>query len=70
MAALVVAGAAALLLQARPTLTPNQVKALLMGTDKPVSGTKVGTGMIDVERASTRRPSPCRRSTSASCRTR
>lgn len=51
MAAPVVAGAAALLLQARPTLTPNQVKALLMGTDKPVAGNKVGTGMIDVERA-------------------
>ena len=51
MAAPVVAGAAALLLQARPTMTPNQVKALLMGTDKPVAGNKAGTGMIDVERA-------------------
>ncbi len=38
MAAPVVAGAAALLLQARPNLTPDQVKALLMGTDKPISG--------------------------------
>lgn len=51
MAAPVVSGAVALLLQARPNLTPNQVKALLMGTDKPVAGNKVGTGMIDVERA-------------------
>ena len=50
MAAPVVAGAAALLLQARPSLTPDQVKALLMGTDKPVSGSE-GAGMIDVERA-------------------
>ena len=38
MAAPVVSGAAALLLQARPNLTPDQVKALLMGTDKPIKG--------------------------------
>jgi len=51
MAAPVVSGAAALLLQARPSLSPDQVKALLMGTDKSVSGGDNGAGVIDVERA-------------------
>ena len=50
MASPVVAGAAALVLQARPDLNPDQVKALLMGTDKPISGGD-GAGEIDVERA-------------------
>jgi serine protease AprX len=49
MAAPVVAGAAALMLQARPTLTPDQVKALLMGTDHAVSGANAGE--INVEKA-------------------
>jgi serine protease AprX len=40
-AAAVVAGNAALLLAARPTLTPDQVKALLRGTAAPIGG-KVG----------------------------
>lgn len=51
MAAPVVSGAVALLLQARPTLTPDQVKALLAGTDKPITGNAPGAGLIDVERA-------------------
>jgi len=50
MAAPVVAGAAALLVQARPYLTPDQVKTLLMATDKPIKGAG-GAGQIDAERA-------------------
>jgi serine protease AprX len=49
MAAPVVSGAAALLLQARPNLTPDQVKTLLMNTDKPIKGSAAGE--IDVEKA-------------------
>jgi serine protease AprX len=43
MAAPMVAGAAALLLQSNPTLTPNQVKYRLMSTAQAV-GTKTGVG--------------------------
>ncbi|WP_081686421.1 S8 family peptidase [Candidatus Solirubrobacter pratensis] len=50
MAAPVVSGAIALLLQAKPYLTPDQVKAALMATDKPVFGS-AGAGDIDVEAA-------------------
>jgi serine protease AprX len=50
MAAPVVAGAAALLVQARPSLTPDQVKTLLMATDKPIKGGG-GAGEINVEQA-------------------
>ena len=48
MAAPVVAGAAALLLQARPDLNPDQVKALLT---QNVNATAAQTGEVDVFRA-------------------
>jgi serine protease AprX len=50
MAAPVVAGAVALLLQARPDLSPDDVKSMLMATDKPVKGS-VAAGNIDIEAA-------------------
>ncbi len=49
MAAPVVSGAVALLLQAKPYLTPDQVKAALMATDKPIKGSYAG--QIDLEAA-------------------
>jgi serine protease AprX len=50
MAAPVVAGAVALLLQAKPWLTPDQVKGALMATDRPVLGSG-NAGTIDIEAA-------------------
>jgi serine protease AprX len=50
----VVAGAAALLLSARPTLKPDQVKALMMNTAQPLlraDGDGQGAGLIDVNEA-------------------
>ena len=52
--AAMVSGAAALLLQQRPTLTPDQVKRLLMTTNQAMSagaGDIYATGQIDVKRA-------------------
>ena len=54
MATPAVAGAAALLLQANPKLTPNLVKALLMYTAQPVVGANTleqGAGLLNVEGA-------------------
>lgn len=52
MAAAVVSGAAALLLQANPALTPNQVKYRLMSTARPVATTTgVGAGEVNATNA-------------------
>src|SRR5713226_5809792 len=54
MASPVVAGAAALLLQANPTLTPNIVKAILEYTAQPLSGFNTleqGAGEVNIEGA-------------------
>ncbi len=54
MAAPVVSGAAALMLQANPKLTPNMVKMILMYTSQPVKGYNMleqGTGQLNVEGA-------------------
>jgi serine protease AprX len=53
-AAAVVSGAAALLLQANPALTPDQVKAALTSTANPIDGTSPllqGAGELDVAAA-------------------
>jgi serine protease AprX len=54
MAAPVVAGAAALLLQANPRLTPNMVKAILQYTAQPLAGFtefEQGAGQLNIEGA-------------------
>jgi subtilisin family serine protease len=54
MAALVVAGAAALLLQANSTLAPSLVKAILMYTAQPLKGFNTleqGTGALNIDGA-------------------
>ena len=53
-AAAVVSGAAALLLQQRPGLTPDQLKALLISTAKPLkraTGAEQGAGVLALEAA-------------------
>jgi len=53
-AAAVVSGAAALLLQQRPTLTPDQVKKLLMSTATPMTGVDAiaqGAGELNINSA-------------------
>ena len=54
MATPIVAGAAALLLQANPKLTPNLVKAILMYTAQPLAGANTfeqGMGEVNIEGA-------------------
>lgn len=54
MAAPIVAGAAALMLQANPTLTPALVKAILMYSAQPIAGVNTfeqGAGRLNVEGA-------------------
>ncbi|MEZ5409016.1 MAG: S8 family serine peptidase [Acidimicrobiales bacterium] len=53
-AAAVVSGAVALLLEAHPEMTPDQVKAMLKSTARPLAGTSAnaqGAGVIDVGKA-------------------
>ena len=53
-AAAVVSGAAALLIQQRPGITPDQVKALLVGTAKELPKANAiaqGNGLVDLKRA-------------------
>lgn len=54
VAAPVVSGAAALLLQVNPTLTPNLIKAILMYSAQPLPGFNVleqGTGLLNIDGA-------------------
>lgn len=52
-AAAVVSGAAALIIQQRPEITPDQLKALLIETAGPIpgAGTGAGAGMLDLKKA-------------------
>jgi len=62
-AAAVTSGAAALLLAARPELTPDQVKALLTRTADPLAGvptSRQGAGRLDLGEALTADPGPAR----------
>ncbi|MEV4705463.1 S8 family serine peptidase [Actinoplanes sp. NPDC049316] len=58
-AAAVVSGSVALLLQQRPTLTPDQVKKLLISTADPIAGADAvaaGAGQLDIAEAATLTP--------------
>jgi serine protease AprX len=58
-AAAVVSGGVALMLQQRPTMTPDQVKAVLMGTARRVPSADAqgqGRGLIDLRRVSITQP--------------
>jgi serine protease AprX len=58
-AAAVVSGSVALLLQHRPTLTPDEVKKLLMQTADPIAGAdpvSAGAGQIDIAEAAATKP--------------
>ena len=59
-AAAVVSGAAALLVSSRPNLTPDQVKAVLMGTARGIGGDWMaqGAGQINVGKALGKTPFP------------
>ncbi len=73
-AAAVVSGAAALLLQANPALTPDQVKRALMGTARPIAGVPAvaaGAGHLDVAAAvaAVRNPAVVKRLTASAAQT-
>ena len=54
MSAPIVSGAAALMLQANPTLTPNLVKAILMYSAQPIAGANTleqGAGLLNIDGA-------------------
>jgi len=51
MAAPMVSGTVALMLEANPSLTPNEIKSILLGTDVPYKNMSDGAGVINAKRA-------------------